>query len=90
MTTQPTTTATPDDQIGEWRVRIDEIDAAIIELWNERSRISGEVGKARRAAGGPRLVLSREQRILERYRRGLGAIGVRVAMLVLESGRGPL
>jgi chorismate mutase len=35
-------------------------------------------------------VLSREQRILERYRKGVGAIGVRLAMLVLEAGRGPL
>lgn len=87
MNTQETTY---DDQLGQWRERIDEIDAAIIELWNERSAISAEVGLARRAAGGPRLVLAREQRILERYRKGVGAIGVRLAMLVLEAGRGPL
>jgi chorismate mutase len=42
------------------------------------------------AAGGTRLVLAREQAILDRYRESLGADGTRLAMLVLRAGRGSL
>jgi chorismate mutase len=42
------------------------------------------------AAGGTRLVLAREQKILDRYREALGADGTRLGMLVLKAGRGTL
>ena len=78
------------DQIRAMRTRIDEIDQAIIDLWQERSRLSQQVGKTRIASGGTRLVLSREREIVERFRVALGPDGTQVALLLLRSGRGPL
>ena len=77
-------------QISTLRERLDEIDARIIELWQERARISQEVGRTRVASGGTRLVLNRENEILDRYRTALGADGVQLALLILRAGRGPL
>jgi chorismate mutase len=76
--------------IAGLRERLDEIDAHIIELWLERAAISQEVGRTRVASGGTRLVLNRENEILDRYRSQLGADGVQLALLVLRAGRGPL
>ncbi|GAA2394525.1 hypothetical protein GCM10010170_108540 [Dactylosporangium salmoneum] len=81
---------TPDQHIAGLRNRIDEIDAAIIALWKERASISQEVGKTRVAAGGTRLVLSREREILERFSAELGADGTQLALLILRAGRGRL
>ena len=67
-----------------------EIDAQLIELWQERAQISQEVGRTRVASGGTRLVLNRENEILDRYRTALGADGVQLALLILRAGRGPL
>jgi chorismate mutase len=72
------------------RERIDEIDQQLIELWQERAGLSQQVGRTRMASGGTRLVLSREQAILERFRSALGADGVQLALLLLRAGRGPL
>ncbi len=80
----------PADRISDLRARIDEIDASIIELWLERAAISQEVGATRMASGGTRLVLAREQEILNRFRDALGADGTQLAMLILRAGRGPL
>ena len=77
-------------QIANIRQRIDEIDGTLIDLWQERARLSRQVGATRMASGGPRLVLSREQEILERFRAALGADGTQVALLLLRAGRGPL
>jgi chorismate mutase len=83
-------TTAPDDHIAALRQRIDEIDTALVELWRERAAISQEVGATRVASGGTRLVLSREQEIVSRFREALGADGVQLAMLILRAGRGPL
>jgi chorismate mutase len=80
----------PATHIAGLRERLDEIDARIIELWQERARISQEVGKTRVASGGTRLVLNRENEILDRYRATLGPDGVQLALLILRAGRGPL
>ena len=85
-TTEPMAAA----RIAEIRVRIDEIDRTLIELWQERAELSREVGATRMASGGTRLVLSREQEILERFRSALGADGTQLALLLLRAGRGPL
>jgi chorismate mutase len=77
-------------EIRAMRTRIDEIDQAIIDLWQERARLSQQVGKTRMASGGTRLVLSREREIVERFRGALGPDGTQVALLLLRSGRGPL
>ena len=84
------TGAGPEHRIAELRARIDEIDKTIIELWRERAAISHEVGATRVAAGGTRLVLAREQEILDRFREALGSDGTQLAMLILRAGRGPL
>lgn len=76
--------------IGEMRERIDEIDATIIRLWQERASLSREIGVTRVASGGTRLVLSREREILDRFRHELGADGTQLALLILRAGRGPL
>jgi chorismate mutase len=72
------------------RERLNEIDAQIIALWQERAAISQQVGATRVASGGTRLVLSREREILDRYRGALGTDGTQLALLVLRAGRGPL
>ncbi|MFC3989152.1 chorismate mutase [Actinoplanes siamensis] len=77
-------------EIRAMRERIDEIDQAIIDLWQERSRLSQAVGKTRMASGGTRLVLAREREIVDRFRAALGPDGTQVALLLLRSGRGPL
>lgn len=77
-------------EISQLRRRIDEIDATLISLWQERAAISRQVGATRMAAGGTRLVLSREREILDRFRAALGADGTQLALLILRAGRGPL
>jgi chorismate mutase len=79
-----------DEHITALRRRLDEIDQKLIELWRERAAISHEVGQTRVAAGGTRLVLAREQEILNRFREALGADGTQLALLILRAGRGRL
>ena len=45
MLTEPT--SEPDTHIAALRARIDEIDATLIRLWQERAAISQEVGSTR-------------------------------------------
>ena len=85
-----TTEADAAARILGMRERLNEIDAQIIALWQERAAISQQVGATRVASGGTRLVLSREREILDRYRAALGADGTQLALLVLRAGRGPL
>jgi len=86
--TAPTTDT--EEEIAGLRERIDAIDAAIIELWQERAGLSQQVGATRVAAGGTRLVLSREREILDRFRAALGSDGTQLGLLILRAGRGPL
>jgi chorismate mutase len=87
---EPDAKQVADGHIGELRARIDEIDETLIALWQERAAISHEVGVTRVAAGGTRLVLAREQEILDRFRSALGADGAQLALLILRAGRGKL
>jgi chorismate mutase len=82
--------ATTEQAIPVLRHRIDEIDAAIIQLWQERASISQRIGSIRLASGGTRVVLSREQDVIQRFRAGLGADGTNIALMLLRAGRGPL
>lgn len=100
MSTNAVAQATADDtgaqeakaaaRIRQMRERIDEIDSAIIALWQERAALSQQVGATRVATGGTRLVLSREREILDKFRTALGADGTQLALLILRAGRGPL
>ena len=76
--------------IRDLRERIDEIDGELIRLWQERAALSQQVGATRVAAGGTRLVLSREREIVDRFRLAMGADGIQLALLILRAGRGPL
>jgi chorismate mutase len=72
------------------RERIDEIDAQLIRLFQERAILSSEISAARLAAGGTRIVLAREREIIRRFRRSLGPLGAELALLILRAGRGSL
>jgi chorismate mutase len=72
------------------RSQIDAIDAGIARLVAERARLSRRVQTARIAAGGVRIELGRERRILEQYRDSLGDDGVTLGNAVLRICRGPL
>lgn len=79
-----------DGEIDALRERINAADDELLRIWRERAELSRQVGVARMAAGGTRLALSREQAIVDKFRRELGTDGVPLAMLVLRAGRGPL
>jgi chorismate mutase len=86
--TAPLTKEAAEAVIAEARGRIDALDAEILEAVGRRIAVSAEVQAARIAVGGPRLSLTREMEILERYRAQLGGPGTEVAMLLLELCRG--
>jgi chorismate mutase len=90
MSTALSPTTDPADRIDELRSEIDACDAAIIELVQRRLSISREIGSLRTASGGMRLSLSREQRVLDRFRTALGPDGAALGMMLLRQGRGRL
>ena len=82
------TTETATD-IDSLRQEIDRLDAEILAAVKRRTEVSQEIGRARMASGGTRLVHSREMKVIDRYS-GLGAEGKDLAMLLLRMGRGRL
>jgi chorismate mutase len=88
MTAPATSDATA--EIDALRERINAADEELIRIWRERAELSRQVGTARMAAGGTRLVLAREQAIVDKFRRELGTDGAQLAMLILRAGRGAL
>jgi chorismate mutase len=76
--------------IARDRDRIDELDEAIIALVRDRVEVSAAIQRARIAAGGRRLSLSRETEVIARYSERLGRPGTRLAMTMLELCRGTL
>ena len=78
------------DLIPLLRTQIDAIDAGIARLIAERARLSARIQTARIAAGGVRIELGRERRILEGYRSTLGDDGPALATAILRLCRGPL
>jgi chorismate mutase len=88
----PPTTSTDDtqaDDIAELRKEIDWLDAELLRLVKRRIEVSRQIGAARMAAGGTRIVVNREMDVLARYR-DLGPEGRKIAMALLALGRGPL
>ncbi len=75
--------------IDELRQEIDRLDAEILAAVKRRAEVSRQIGKARMASGGTRLVHSREMQVIERYSE-LGPEGKDLAMLLLRLGRGRL
>jgi chorismate mutase len=82
-------TADGDDDIDSLRAEIDHLDAEILRLVKRRTEVSRRIGRARMAAGGPRIVYSREMAVLARFRE-LGSEGRDLALLLLRLGRGRL
>jgi chorismate mutase len=78
-----------DSDIDKLREEIDWLDAEILRLVKRRVEVSRTIGAARMAAGGPRIVYNREIDVLARYR-DLGPEGRKLAMALLNLGRGPL
>ena len=89
-TLSPSTAADPSARIDALRGEIDACDAQLIELVQRRLSISQEIGELRTAAGGMRLSLSREQRVLARSQEALGRDGATLGMLLLRLARGRL
>lgn len=77
------------EEIEALRGEIDRIDAEILRLVKRRSEVSQAIGRARMAAGGPRIVYNREMAVLARFRE-LGADGRELGMILLRLGRGRL
>ncbi|HEV7869710.1 MAG TPA: chorismate mutase [Modestobacter sp.] len=86
----PHPAADPTEQIDALRSEIDACDAQIIELVQRRLSIAQEIGALRTASGGMRLSLSREQRVLSRFRAAFGPDGAALGMMLLRQGRGRL
>jgi len=87
--TDPTTELVDDPEaIDTLRTQIDALDTAIARLLAERMQLSRRVQTARVNAGGPRVALSRERAIHERYRTALGTAGTLVADAILRVCRG--
>jgi chorismate mutase len=78
-----------EDEIEALRGEIDRLDAEILRLVKRRSEVSQAIGRARMAAGGPRIVYNREMAVLARFRE-LGADGRELGMILLRLGRGRL
>jgi chorismate mutase len=77
-----------DDPIAAGRARIDQLDAAIIALVEQRIAVSRGIQRARVAAGGRRLEHGREVEVVNRYATTLGPSGTDVALAVLALCRG--
>ncbi len=54
--------------LSDFRRRIDELDARLIELLSERATIVESVGEAKRRDGGPIYAPDRERKVLERIK----------------------
>ena len=80
---------TSEAEIDELRKEIDRLDAEILAAVKRRSEVSRTIGQTRMAQGGPRLVHSREMKVLQRFS-DLGQEGHTLAMLLLRLGRGRL
>jgi chorismate mutase len=95
MSTPATTTGSEsalpktEAEIDKLRKEIDRLDAEILAAIKRRTEISRIIGRTRMASGGPRLVHSREMKVLERFSE-LGQEGHTLAMLLLRLGRGRL
>jgi chorismate mutase len=86
---EPANDIAAEDEIQDLRVEIDHLDAEILRLVQRRTQVSQRIGRARMAAGGPRIVYNREMAVLARFRE-LGAEGRELGMLLLRLGRGRL
>jgi chorismate mutase/prephenate dehydratase len=57
------------DALEQLRVKIDQIDAQIVDLLNSRARVVVEIGKIKQSQGTPVYAPDREKAVLEKVRR---------------------
>jgi chorismate mutase len=76
-------------EIDALRAEIDALDNEILRLIRRRSEVSRQIGAARLAAGGTKIVYNREMAVLAHYGQ-LGQEGRELALLLLRLGRGRL
>lgn len=74
--------------IDTLREQIDALDAALLRIVAERTRVSRRIQAARMNAGGTRVELGRERTVRNGYREALGADGAMLADAVLQVCRG--
>ncbi len=86
---QTTQAPDADSRISELRTEIDHLDNEILRMVQRRSEVSRQVGAARLAAGGTKIVHNREIAVLNHYGE-LGQEGRELALLLLRLGRGRL
>lgn len=75
-------------RITSLRQRIDEIDTVLIDLLQQRARLSAEVQRTRVAHDGPPLDPGREKSVRGRFHHQLGQRGGEMADAVLYLCRG--
>jgi chorismate mutase len=80
--------AGPEGAIAANRHRIDDLDARILALVQERMAVSAEIQRTRIGSGGRRISLAREMEVLTHYSERLGRPGTALAMTLLELCRG--
>jgi chorismate mutase/prephenate dehydratase len=59
----------PDDELGQLRSRIDQLDAQIVRLLSERAGLVTEIGRLKQRENVPIYAPDREKEVLERIRR---------------------
>jgi chorismate mutase len=71
--------------IADWRKKIDELDAKLVELLNERARCAQEIGRLKRGTNQPVYEPDREKVIHENVKRAnRGPLGDRDLMMIYE------
>lgn len=81
-------TTAAEETIAMLREQIDALDAALLHLVEERTRVSRRIQAARMNTGGTRVELGRERVVLAAYREALGPSGGVLAEAVLQVCRG--
>ena len=76
------------EPITQWRAAIDDLDERVIALLQERMTLAHRIQQQRLGDGGSRVAADREREVVQRYMRGLGDDGERLAGLLLEISRG--
>ncbi|HET9382582.1 MAG TPA: chorismate mutase [Streptomyces sp.] len=75
---RPAVTSPPD----EHHARLEEIDAAIIDLLRRRLSVMEELDSLRRDGRVPRVELTRENAVFQRYEAELGRLGTGLVRLL--------
>jgi chorismate mutase len=69
------------------RTAIDSLDSQLVKVIKSRQEESQRIQQQRMAAGGPRVVLSSEMGIIERFTTALGPVGAGIATDILARCR---